>query len=586
MLENYINDEAIIQKIIAIRCKYAESVYKFESTDQMAHHSDRKYTLSTEQKFFYSLFPSRKEWAHLNYEKRKNLNQVARNRLMLWYTVLREQKKQGHHSEWYIRLISYVAHIKRMTLSPDYSFHKPVVVLLEKKREGNTIECRPVCKFSKDDKIIASLVNRALTHLFDGFFYQYSYAFRAVTARTGRENLAHLEVVKEIKEFRKNHAGTLHVAECDMKKFYDTIDHDIIKQRFCQLLRKCKCSNLIEWKEFRLLKNMMYSYIDCFNFYQDIYCLNNKPDYPVWQKIKAVNGEKKKIGWIIDDLKTKGWKYRTRKHFQQFLGVPQGGALSGLIANMVMHFTDLHLKEYWHGNTDFRYIRFCDDMIMVGNDSKQVSEAFEAYLESVTNSHLFYHPLECLPEKKMKNFWKGKSRGPYAWGNANKNIFPWITFVGYDINWEGDTRIRKASLKKEIVKQYKKVEEIRTLFSTKKRRVRKPKWYWGYICTSVERKMIGMSVGRVPLWDYKNHDNKYSWTSAFSQLTPNRWSAKQLKRLDWHRQKMLGRLFVFLTKKVEFDKIHSQQDKQKKLTVNFYGKPYSYYGQCLKKWDT
>lgn len=95
MLENYINDEAIIQKIIAIRCKYAESVYKFESTDQMAHHSDRKYTLSTEQKFFYSLFPSRKEWAHLNYEKRKNLNQVARNRLMLWYTVLREQKNKG-----------------------------------------------------------------------------------------------------------------------------------------------------------------------------------------------------------------------------------------------------------------------------------------------------------------------------------------------------------------------------------------------------------------------------------------------------------------------------------------------------------
>ena len=52
MLENYINDKAIMQKIIAIRCKYAESVYKFESTDQMAHHSDRKYTLSTEQKFF------------------------------------------------------------------------------------------------------------------------------------------------------------------------------------------------------------------------------------------------------------------------------------------------------------------------------------------------------------------------------------------------------------------------------------------------------------------------------------------------------------------------------------------------------
>lgn len=126
-------------------------------------------------------------------------------------------KKQGNHSEWYIRLITYVAHIKRMALSPDYSFHKPIVVLLEKKREGNAIECRPVCKFSKDDKIIASLVNRALTHLFDGFFYQYSYAFRAVTTRTERENLAHLEAVKEIKEFRKNHAETLHVAECDMK---------------------------------------------------------------------------------------------------------------------------------------------------------------------------------------------------------------------------------------------------------------------------------------------------------------------------------------------------------------------------------
>lgn len=585
MLEIYINDEAIVRKIIGIRCKYAESIYKFETTDQMAHSSGQRYTFSTEQKFFYSLFPPRKEWAHLNYEKRKNLNQVKRNQLMLWYTVLKEQKKQGHHSEWYIRLMDYVNHIKSMSLNSNYSFHKPVVALLEKKREGNTIECRPVCKFSKDDKIITSLFNRALTHLFDDYFYQYSYAFRAVTPTTEKEELAHLEAVKEIKEFRRNHTGTLHVAECDMKKFYDTIDHDIIKQRFCQLLRKCKVSNMIELKEFNLLKKVMYSYIDCFNFYQDIYRLNNKPAHPVWQKIKAVNGEKKKIGWIMDDLRKKEWKYRTRKHYKQFLGVPQGGALSGVIANIVMHFTDLHLKEYWHENSDFRYLRFCDDMIMMGTDPKQVQEAFETYFKSIRKSHLFCHPLECLPEKKMKDFWKGKSRGPYAWGKGDKNIFPWITFVGYDINWEGDTRIRKASLKKEIAKQYKKVEEIQSLFSTKKKRGRKPKWYWGYIYTSVHRKMIGMSVGRVPLWDYKNHDNKYSWASAFTQLTQNRWSVKQLKHLDWHRQKMLVSLFTFLIKDVKFDEIYSRQDKQKKLTVNYYGKPYSYYGQCLKKWN-
>ena len=92
-----------------------------------------------------------------------------------------------------------------------------------------------------------------------------------------------------------------------------------------------------------------------------------------------------------------------------------------------------------------------------------------------------------------------------------------------------------------------------------------------------------MSVGRVPLWDYKTFDNNYSWAKAFVELTDNPWSEEQLRRLDMHRNLMMKRLSRFLLG-LNYGDIKPSDKKEQSRAIWFFGKPYSYFGQVLKKW--
>jgi hypothetical protein len=62
------------------------------------------------------------------------------------------------------------------------------------------------------------------------------------------------------------------------------------------------------------------------------------------------------------------------------IGVPQGGALSCLIANAVLHEADkvvARLQE--EAKSELLYLRYCDDMILISPDRKVCTAAFAAY---------------------------------------------------------------------------------------------------------------------------------------------------------------------------------------------------------------
>jgi hypothetical protein len=588
-IEQFINHEAVLKLLIHYRCKEAESVQRVLVVDHLAVKTVRQDcgegTIKKNNEL-HSLFPPRRRWVHVDYNKRKNLSQLDKNELNLYYTVLRENKNQGEHPEWYLLLNNRIERIIKAALTSERLFSRPLVSVIEKKRyeEDKTIECRPICQFKTiDERIWASLYNKVFTHLFDSLFYDNSFAFRV--SKEGDPQMLHLKAVRKIKDFRTSHGGTLWVAECDMKKFYDTIDHDVIKKRFIQLLRWKKQEGVITTEEVRMLKSVIFSYVNCFNFYRDVYRYNKKPNHPIWKHIKNGAKYKKVIKWIQNDIEekrsTNEWPYRTKHHERSELGVPQGGALSGIIANVMMHFTDIKLRSFWEDNTDFLYLRFCDDMIMMGVDKTVVESAFNRYGDSIVTNHLYMHPPIAFAGKKMKAFWDGKTRPPYQWGAPVKGVMPWITFVGYDINWEGDTRIRRSSLRKEIKKQYEKKVEIVHLLN--KKAGRNPQWSKQYICNSVHKRMIGMSVGRVQIWDYKTFNNYYSWAKAFTELTDNKWSRAQLRLLDRHRNNMMKQLGRFMLK-LNYNDIKPSDRREHTDAVWYYGKPFSYYGQVLKKW--
>lgn len=585
--EQYISRDAVVKLLIKYRCKYAEQVNKknllYSVVDcQNINHS---IIFNDKRDIIYSLFPPRKQWMSFSRPKDdkgkyKSINQIDRNKKALWFTYLKA-KKDINTQEWYKKLIDFADNIVKKALSNEFTFRKPTVKAIEKDKTKiqDPIICRPICSFDLEDRLIASLYNKCLTDILDNMFYEKSFAFRK--SLKGDNTFAHLKAVKVIKEFRLTHKNeNLWVAECDMQSFYDTIDHNVIKNRFCLLLRDCLNKGIINDCEYLILKRVMFSYIDCFNFKNDVLIYNKLQSNNIWSPIKK--GKKSSFRctfkWIEESLVQKIKNRDLRRKYIRQLGVPQGGALSGLIANCMMHYVDMKLKKYWENNSDFCYIRFCDDMIMIGTSKDEVTNAFEDYKKAIDKSNLFRHPPKTT--KTIKDFWNAKTREPYMWGKPDTNVFPWITFVGYDFNWEGDTRIRRKTFKKEIEKQYSKMIELQNILKKRDGTIAPIKKSM-YIYRSLYMRLIGMSVGRFHLRNYQTADNNMSWAQAFTELTVNKWSKAQLRNLDRHRTFVMYQFKKFLEKhKEQFENVKS--DGSPNPNPYFLGKPFSYYYQVFK----
>lgn len=159
---------------------------------------------------------------------------------------------------------------------------------------------------------------------------------------------------------------------------------------------------------------------------------------------------------------------------------------------------------------------------------------------------------------------------------------PWIGFVGYEIHYQGHIRVRKSSLLKEMKKQFKVVGDLKLILKDPDCRSTKNTIY-----ESVASRLIGMSVGRVSLWNHKGIKNEMCWASGYRLLTNNKYARIQLKRLDSSRNRLLLKLRnkILKMQSNEIIEENEEQGKAKPIEQIYYGSPFSYYYQTLKNKD-
>lgn len=572
---SFINRDQVVMKLIKYRCKLAERQAERDQKNEFISRQSLNNRGGKINDELYECFPPRKRWCGIGRE-RQRLDTLARNEKRLRCTYLKAKRKRSKE-QWYVKLCQKADKIVELVYGKRRGIAPPKVTVIEKKRvRKNDVECivcRPVCSFPLDLKIIFSLLNKYLTELFDSYFHDCSYAFRKPTRQ--KHTLQHLNAVEAIRDYRKKHSDMeLYVAECDMQKFYDTISHRIVKERFGALLDKAKREKRIGRFEAAIARKWFFYYVDCFDFISDVFVHNQKQaDHPFWKNIKNKSGCRCRIEWVDKALLNR----KQAKKIKHRVGVPQGGALSGLIANIVMHSVDNKVLESI-GEKNMIYCRFCDDMILIGEDKNEVVATFDTYNTTIAASKLIAHPNQPIVLTHMREFWKGKTRGPYKWAEEGNGVYPWITFVGFDINWCGNLRIRKSSFLKQMQKQTRIANEL--LLPYKKGKM--PRYCAATTLTSLKNRLIAASVGRVTLWNYNNNPNIHSWMSAFSLLDKNAWSEKQMRELDRHRQQVLARAKKTLSgiqctnvkKGVNYRGSDSEQ-------FSFSGCPFSYYGQCF-----
>ena len=567
-LKQYITRENIIFYLCRIRAKLAKSKNKEHLIHLISSNEKYNYHIRKDEDEVLMFFPSRKKWKKLGLKNRvrngKKLNSIEKNIQSLLITIKWYEKNEPN-ADFLIHLNSFIDVVQTSIYDKRYKIETPKTYP-KVKGDKNDIEniCRPISLFNLKDRIIISLINKYFTDLFDDLFYDNSMAFRAVKQlENGKINITHHDAIKRIIEY-KNKINSKHiwVSECDMKKFYDTVNHTQIKKYFKKFINKTKkvFPNYYDVNAERIF----YSYLNSYTFNKCVYPLNKKHSY--FEDFHIING---KFEWVEKDLLNGYYKRLGNAK----IGVPQGGALSGLIANIVLHYSDTMVKKY--EDEKLLYIRYCDDMIIMHTNKNKCKKITEGYSNSLSNLKLIPHEFKQI-KNYDKSFWKSKSKDVYKWTyyNNNKNV-PWIGFVGYEINYDGRIRIRKSSLKKEMTKQIKVINEAYKAIDNNKRASNK------YIEESIGHRLIGMSVGRINMWNYENGVNDLCWINGFSEINDNSFLVTQLKRLDRNRNK------YFKNFKNKIKEIEMNEDKEISVESNrqivYYGKPFSYYYQAIEK---
>ena len=376
----------------------------------------------------------------------------------LLLTIKRDVKlwKKGEYFGYLDELYAFIDRIRERLEDGNLRLESPRLMPIFKdaeKQEDGTLKvtCRPLSVYSKlEDKVILALTSRYLTRYFDGYLHEDILSYRTVRDFHGRKRYVtdFNDGVRLIKDFRERHnAGDIYAADCDIKKFYDIIPHPVVRDCFRRILDLSDLDNDSKAQVMRVVE----AYLASYNFYTN--ALKESRDNPsVFDKVqrRLYDGERRN-SYLLGKVDIPDEEYLQR-------GVPQGGALSLLVANIVLNDVDRVIVELPDDNRLF--IRYCDDMILMHTDYKECCRLMDLYAQSLRGHGLFYHDFESVRDSKCclsedgkadattGHFWKIKSHRPFLWGKGDGDSNLYVGFLGYEIRRDGRMRLRKSNIER------------------------------------------------------------------------------------------------------------------------------------------
>ena len=388
---------------------------------------------------------------------------------------------------------------------------------------------REVASFERlADRVILSRMTASVRDRLEGILSDRCYSFR----RDWEVN--HQLAVKHLKEYRARFAaGSLFVAECDIRKFFDSISHEVVRRRWEAVGFDVRAGKVLEV--------YLGVYAAGEGIGHDTRCVRKPPRrrLPIWSAaILAAETAR---------------------------GLPQGGSFSTVLANLVLAAADDAVAKVDDGQ--LFYARYCDDVVFIHPDEAACSRAMDAYAAALDRLDLPMHPVEPFvyrPEGgETTGYYSLKSKGPFRWREVSTgevNCAPWVSFLGSQVRCDGATRIRKESIEKHIRSLGRETAAAVRELEGDVRPANLLEWFARF-----RNRLITKGVGSVTA---KVKDCHMCWAGAFPSVTPCVETKMQMRRLDRVREGMLCKVWNMLMSRGSVTLAKRR----------YKGRPFSYFG--------
>ena len=371
-------------------------------------------------------------------------------------------------ADWVVNLQAFVRSVQDCFAHPEnITLESPQILAKFKEQDPETeaFIYRPICKYSDlRTKIVLALTYHYILDKFDRYFHDNMLFMRATQRVSDNEYKVpdFMDAIDLVSDYRKrNNDCQIYVGECDIQKFYDILNHDVILECFEDLFEEAKKRTGAADSDFDALRSIIRKYLASYNYPDHVLMKND--DAQFWaretarRKTDATPDPVCRFKWVSEKefISTGCYKkddFEAAKTSGK-LGIPQGGALSGIIVNVVMRVVDRPIVS--PVDKQRLFIRYCDDILLLHTDRNQCARYLEAYYKGLIDCKLVPHLRKNVSEckngvKTRSDFWRQKSKNVYLWGKGGGDASEWIAFVGYEMRRKGEIRIRKDKIDAEF----------------------------------------------------------------------------------------------------------------------------------------
>ncbi len=465
-----------------------------------------------------------------------------------------------------IRLRSFVAELRADILLSERNYRPVSPTILPAIRPDGRY--RPIADYPLKEKVAASLLAELLRRCFDDDFCNSSYAFRAPSSGPAP---SHHDAFARLHAFAPpTDQDSRWVAECDIQGFFDCVHHDVARDCFTRAVERAERRGTAPSAQSQRLFDL---FLSTYTFPQTA----QRGAKQWFERNGVVDGQLK---WSSKALE----KFYGPKVLEQDVGIPQGGAISCVIANLVLHDADEAVENAAQAiGGEWLYVRYCDDMVAGHSTQNGCQVMFDAYFAKLEELRLPAHPP--APSRCYgKKFWTGKSKAPYRWGRhtsaAPRNV-PWVGFVGYQSRWDGLVRIRPSSLRKEMKLQEEEAHRVTSMLHRQAAKGNSgARVQAGQVVFRFRQRMYARSVGTTPAWSAIPDELAFCWCGGFKYLaTAPSIIESQLEQLDRHRERQIRWVERRANSLMAGHVVAGGTPSKVRGIPRYFGHPYSYHAQ-------